>query len=43
MGNPVGPIDNLIASTTRANGAILVTRNTGEFSRIDGLRLEDWY
>ena len=43
MGNPVGPIDNLIAGTARANGAILVTRNTSEFSRIDGLRLDDWY
>ena len=43
MGKPVGPIDNLIAGTARANGAILVTRNSDEFSRVDGLRLDDWY
>ena len=43
IGNPVGPMDNLIAGTVRASGAVLVTRNTQEFSRIEGLRLDDWY
>ena len=42
-GNPIGPLDNLVAGTARANGAVLVTRNLQEFSRVDGLRLEDWY
>ncbi len=43
IASPIGPIDNLIAGTARARGAILVTRNTDEFSRIGGLRLYDWY
>ena len=42
-GNPIGPLDNIVAGTARANGAVLVTRNLQEFSRVDGLRLEDWY
>ena len=42
-GTPIGPIDNLIAGTARANNAVLVTRNEREFSRVDGLRVENWY
>ncbi|MHB0991308.1 MAG: type II toxin-antitoxin system tRNA(fMet)-specific endonuclease VapC [Burkholderiales bacterium] len=42
QGNPIGPNDTLIASVARSHGVILVTHNTGEFSRVDGLRLEDW-
>ena len=42
-GTPIGPIDNLVAGTTRANGAVLVTRNVREFSRVEGLRLANWY
>ena len=38
----VGPMDLLIAGTALSRGAILATNNTGEFSRIKGLRLEDW-
>jgi tRNA(fMet)-specific endonuclease VapC len=41
-GKPVGPNDLLIASTALARGAVLVTRNTGEFRRIRGLQWEDW-
>lgn len=41
-GKPVGPLDTLIGSHALEIDAILVTHNTGEFSRIDGLRLEDW-
>lgn len=42
QGQPIGPNDLMIAATARANDAILVTNNTGEFSRVAGLRLEDW-
>lgn len=41
-GKPIGPNDLLIAATAVANEAILVTHNTGEFSRVTGLVLEDW-
>lgn len=41
-GNNVGPNDLLIASIAIANGAILVTRNTQEFDRIEGLLTESW-
>lgn len=41
-GTPVGPNDLIIAATALAHNAILITHNTGEFSRILGLRLEDW-
>ena len=41
-GTPVGPNDLLIASIAVANGAIVVTHNTREFSRIQGLKVEDW-
>ncbi len=42
-GTPIGPIDNLIAGTALAHGATLVTRNTQEFGRVEGLRIENWY
>ena len=42
-GTPIGPLDVLIAGTALANQATLVTHNTKEFSRIDSLRLEDWF
>jgi tRNA(fMet)-specific endonuclease VapC len=32
----------MIAATALANGATLVTNNLKEFSRVAGLRLEDW-
>lgn len=41
-GLPIGPIDLLIAGTAVSRGAVLVTNNTKEFSRIKGLRLSDW-
>jgi tRNA(fMet)-specific endonuclease VapC len=41
-GEPIGPNDLLIAATARASDLTLVTHNTGEFSRVIGLRLEDW-
>lgn len=42
-GTPIGPLDCLIAGTAVAHGGILVTRNTREFRRVDGLSLVDWY
>lgn len=42
-GTPIGPMDTLIAGTANAHAAILVTHNTKEFSRIPGLKLEDWF
>ena len=41
-GTPVGPYDALIAGQALARGLTLVTHNTGEFSRVPGLRVEDW-
>lgn len=43
QGQPIGPYDTLIAGTALAHGAILVSRNTREFARIDGLRIENWF
>ncbi len=42
-GTPIGPLDMMIAGTALTNQATLVTHNTKEFSRIDSLRLEDWF
>lgn len=42
-GEPIGPLDTLIAGTALARGAILVTHNTREFGRVTGLRVQDWY
>jgi len=36
-------MDTLIAGTTLANQGVLVTHNTKEFSRVEGLVLEDWF
>ncbi len=38
----IGPLDLMIAGTAMSRGAVLVTNNTAEFSRIRGLRLQDW-
>lgn len=42
-GEMIGPLDILIAGTAIANRKILVTHNTKEFQRINGLQIEDWY
>ena len=41
-GTPIGPYDVLIAGQARARGLIVVTHNIGEFSRVNGLDVEDW-
>jgi tRNA(fMet)-specific endonuclease VapC len=42
-GLPIGPCDVLIAGTALASSGVLVTRNVGEFSRVRGLKVENWY
>ena len=42
IGNPIGSHDLQIAASALAHDLTLVTHNTREFSRIPGLRLEDW-
>ncbi len=41
-GTPIGPNDLLIAAHARALNLTLVTGNTDEFSRVPGLRVENW-
>ena len=41
-GTPIGPLDTLIAAHAKALNLTLVTNNTKEFARVDGLELEDW-
>ncbi len=41
-GQTIGPNDLLIAATARAHDLTLVTHNVREFSRIVGLKLDDW-
>jgi tRNA(fMet)-specific endonuclease VapC len=41
-GTPIGSYDLLIATIALANNLTLVTHNTREFERVDGLQLEDW-
>jgi tRNA(fMet)-specific endonuclease VapC len=41
-GTPIGNNDTAIAGHAIATGCVLVTNNTREFSRVDGLNLEDW-
>lgn len=38
----IGPNDLLIAGHARSLGLKLITGNLKEFSRVDGLRCEDW-
>ena len=42
LGTPIGPNDLCIAAIAVTNNVVLVTHNTREFSRVDGLELEDW-
>ena len=41
-GQLIGPNDMLIAATALAHDLVLVTHNTREFSRVVGLKIEDW-
>ncbi|MEX2515527.1 MAG: type II toxin-antitoxin system VapC family toxin [Gammaproteobacteria bacterium] len=42
-GQPIGPMDTLIAGTVLAHNATLVTRNLREFKRVPKLSVIDWY
>ena len=42
VGRPVGAYDVLLAAQARRRGATLVTSNTKEFARVQGLKWEDW-
>jgi tRNA(fMet)-specific endonuclease VapC len=41
-GTPIGAYDLQIAAIALANNLTLVTHNTREFGRVDGLQIEDW-
>lgn len=41
-GTPIGPLDTLIAGHALEHELTLVTGNTREFSRVEGLPLENW-
>ncbi|WP_245688331.1 type II toxin-antitoxin system VapC family toxin [Vibrio sonorensis] len=41
-GTPIGNNDTAIAGHAIATGCVLVTNNTREFQRVEGLKLEDW-
>ncbi len=38
----IGPMDTLIAAQALRLGATIVTRNVREFSRVSGLKVENW-
>ena len=42
IGSPIGPLDMMIAGHARSLEFTLVTNNMKEFSRVSGLRLENW-
>ena len=42
QGKPIGANDYWIAAQGRALGAVVVTDNTSEFSRVPGLVIENW-
>ena len=42
QGTPIGPNDLLIAAHALSQGLTVVTANAAEFSRVPGLRVENW-
>lgn len=42
-GKPIGPLDLLIAAHALSADVTLVTNNEGEFRRVPGLRVENWF
>ena len=41
-GQPIGHYDTLIAAHARSLHVTLISHNTREFGRVDGLHVEDW-
>lgn len=41
-GTPIGPNDLWLAAQANAHELVMVTRNTREFKRVKGLKVEDW-
>lgn len=41
-GVPIDPMDMLIAGHAKSEKLILVTNNTREFNRVEGLQTENW-
>lgn len=41
-GSPIGPMDMLIAATAIAHHLTMVTNNTKEFIKVEGLKVQDW-
>lgn len=41
-GNPIGPLDMMIAGQAKSLKYTVVTNNTKEFERVQGLKLENW-
>lgn len=42
QGSPIGPYDIMIAAQGVSRDLVVVTHNTREFSRVPGLKVEDW-
>lgn len=43
LGTPIGNVDTMISGIALAHDLTIVTRNTREFERVPGLRIENWY
>ena len=43
IGQVIGPFDLRIAATALVHDLTVVTHNVDEFSRVDGLRIEEWF
>ena len=41
-GSPIGAMDMLIAAHARSIGAVLVTNDLRHFTKVPGLKVEDW-
>ena len=42
QGIPIGPLDAMIAAHAKSLEYTLVTNNTKKFSKVKGLKLENW-